>query len=330
MERKYIAVVLVIALIAGLASAIYLYQIMNPPFPPRPYRTEELKIISLTFPTSNSAVISVTNTGVITWTVSSITIDDVAMTNVAYGGSFDSSRSLAKGQSGTVTIGGWTWTSGHKCTFAVITTSGNKYTYTTTTEGTPANAPAPAPPLPPPPHTHDVTVNYVIPSKTVVGQGYATNIRVRVSNNGNYAENADLTIIADPSLLQGDEIVISTQNVSVNRYGQIGQSVEITVIWNTTNWQSRDYSLSAFVSPVTGETNTLDNSRIFGIVRVTIPGDVTGDCFVSNLDVFQINLYWQQRSPTAPAYVDINSDDLVNIKDASMIGVNWLKHAGFQ
>jgi hypothetical protein len=326
MEKKYIAIFWILGFIVGSESVIIWYQ-LNPPIYYPPWR-EELQVLSVTFPTSSPAVISVINTSPNAETVSSVAIDDVAQTSVSYGGSFDSSHSLHKGLIGTITIYSWTWTSGCKYTFAVITTSGNKYTYTTTALGTPAYTPAPVPaPAPPPPHTHDVTVNYVIPSKTVVGQGYAANIRVRVSSNG-YAENTDLTIIADPyPFVQGDEIVISTQNVSLNRYGQIGQSVEITVIWNTTNWQSRDYRLSAFVSPVTGETNTLDNTRIFGIVRVTIPGDVTGDCLVSNLDAFQINLYWQQRSPTAPAYVDINNDDVINIKDASIIGVNWLKHA---
>ena len=91
-------------------------------------KTEELKITSVTFPAANQTVISVTNTGANTLTVSSVTVDDVAATptysSTITGGVID------KGISGTITIS-FAWTSGYKYTFAVLTTSGNKYTYTT-------------------------------------------------------------------------------------------------------------------------------------------------------------------------------------------------------
>jgi flagellin-like protein len=93
-------------------------------------KTEELKITSVTFPTSSTVQIAVTNTGASAFTVSSVTVDDVPKTPT-YGGSFAADHSLVKGASGTITIG-FNWTSGYKYTFAVLTTSGNKYTYTTT------------------------------------------------------------------------------------------------------------------------------------------------------------------------------------------------------
>jgi flagellin-like protein len=95
-------------------------------------KTEELKIISVTFPSANETKISVTNTGADTLTVSSVTVDDVEKTSLTYGGSFATDHSLPKGESGTIEITGWTWTSGAKYTFAVLTSGGNKYTYTTT------------------------------------------------------------------------------------------------------------------------------------------------------------------------------------------------------
>ena len=93
-------------------------------------KTEELKILNVTFKTGN-ATISVTNTGANSLTVSSITIDDAAATVLAWGGSFASDHSLAKGASGTIAVT-HSWTSGYKYTYAILTTSGNKYTYTTT------------------------------------------------------------------------------------------------------------------------------------------------------------------------------------------------------
>lgn len=92
-------------------------------------KTEELKITGVTWQTGN-ATISVTNTGASALTISSVTVDDVAKTPT-YGGSIGSDGSLAKGASGTITIS-FNWQSGLKYTFAVLTTSGNKYTYTTT------------------------------------------------------------------------------------------------------------------------------------------------------------------------------------------------------
>lgn len=98
-------------------------------------KTEELKITGVTFPTNATAVIACTNTGADALTVSAVTIDDASATPT-YGGTFGTTDgSLAKGASGTITIG-LDWTSGVKYTFAVLTSGGNKYTYTTTATAT--------------------------------------------------------------------------------------------------------------------------------------------------------------------------------------------------
>jgi hypothetical protein len=155
-ERKYVAMVLVIALIVGLASAMYLYQIMNTSLDFTFMRTEELKITGIYFPSDSLAVIAVTDTGANSFTISGVTIDDSRQTAV-YGSSIGTDGSLAKGASGTIIIYSWTWTSGYKYTFAVLTTSGNKYTYTTTAALS-AAPPTPSPPLllPSAPHTLSV------------------------------------------------------------------------------------------------------------------------------------------------------------------------------
>ena len=97
-------------------------------------KTEELKITSVTFTDLSTPVISCTNTGADTLTITSVTVDDVAETNLTWGGQFDTTaHSLDKGQSGTIQITlSSALTSGAKYTFAVLTAGGNKYTYTTT------------------------------------------------------------------------------------------------------------------------------------------------------------------------------------------------------
>ena len=37
------------------------------------------------------------------------------------------------------------------------------------------------------------------------------------------------------------------------------------------------YNVSASAGPVSGETDTSDNSRVDGFVIITIPGDLNGD-----------------------------------------------------
>jgi flagellin-like protein len=98
-------------------------------------KTEELKITSVTFSGTSpnkQCVISVINTSPGTVTISSVTVDDVSRT-YTLGGSF-SGNDLAKGASGNITIteAQFNWTSGYKYTFAILTTSGNKYTYIAT------------------------------------------------------------------------------------------------------------------------------------------------------------------------------------------------------
>jgi len=94
-------------------------------------KTEELKITSVTFTDLSTPIIHCTNTGADKLTVSSVTVDDVAQSTLAYSGF--TGTTLDKGATGTITITlSSNLTSGAKYTFAVLTSGGNKYTYTTT------------------------------------------------------------------------------------------------------------------------------------------------------------------------------------------------------
>ena len=96
-------------------------------------KTEELKITGITWNAgSANATIAISNTGANTISLSAFQVDDVAAsvlatTVVTGSGPYD----LAKGASGTITVS-LSWTSGYKYTFAILTTTGNKFTYTTT------------------------------------------------------------------------------------------------------------------------------------------------------------------------------------------------------
>ena len=95
-------------------------------------KTEELKITEVTFPATNVVTLHITNTGSATLSVSKAYVDNVEKTITAVtvftgAGPYD----LAKGASGTMNITA-SWTSGYKYTFAVLTSTGNKYEYQTT------------------------------------------------------------------------------------------------------------------------------------------------------------------------------------------------------
>jgi len=93
---------------------------------------QNLCITGVTFQTGNSTI-SVQNTGTVTLSISSVTVNDVQKTVLATGGSITGSGpyDLAKGASGTITIS-LSWASGIKYTFAVLTDNAwAKDTYTT-------------------------------------------------------------------------------------------------------------------------------------------------------------------------------------------------------
>jgi flagellin-like protein len=98
-------------------------------------KTEELKITEVTFPATNVVTLHITNTGSATLSVSKAYVDNVEKTITAVTVFTNTTGTvpynLAKGVSGTMNITA-SWTSGYKYTFAVLTSTGNKYEYQTT------------------------------------------------------------------------------------------------------------------------------------------------------------------------------------------------------
>jgi len=66
----------------------------------------------------------------------------------------------------------------------------------------------------------------------------------------------------------------------------IGNSTTLTFAWNTTDVPYGNYTISSYADPVSGETDTADNTLSDGWVVVTIAGDVDGDGYVDVDDVF--------------------------------------------
>jgi hypothetical protein len=153
---------------------------------------------------------------------------------------------------------------------------------------------------------HDVAVIRVEPVKTVVGQGYNTDITVIVKNYGIFNETFGTTAYVNTSAIQ-------TQTVTLTS----GNSIKLTYTWNTAGFAKGNYTVSAYAWPVPGETDTADNNYTDGTVYVGIPGDVNADGKVDMRDIGTICMAYGSY-PGYPKWnpnADVNGDNKVDMRD---------------
>ncbi|MEM3011115.1 MAG: NosD domain-containing protein [Candidatus Bathyarchaeia archaeon] len=110
---------------------------------------------------------------------------------------------------------------------------------------------------------HDVAVKWVT-SKTVVGCGCSSSVRVVAQNIGSFAETFNVTLYVNMSVVGSRIITLES-----------GCFETLMFLWNTSTWPKGNYVLSAFAQPVSGETETADNTYIYGNVTVSIIGDIS-------------------------------------------------------
>jgi len=153
---------------------------------------------------------------------------------------------------------------------------------------------------------NDIAVTNVAPAKTIVGQGYSMSINVTVENQGAFEVTFNVTVYANATSIATQTITLTSRN-----------STTITFTWNTTGFAKGNYTISAYVWPVPGETYTEDNTLPDGWVIVTIPGDVNGDRLVDISDL----VITVGAIPSAPGWLnwnsnaDINGDGVCDISD---------------
>jgi hypothetical protein len=158
--------------------------------------------------------------------------------------------------------------------------------------------------------TYDVAISDITLSKTVVGQGYGLSINVTVVNQGNFTETFNVTLYAN-AIPIGSQTVNNLPNKTF---------IILTFTWNTTAWEKGNYTISAYASPVLGETDTTDNTLIDGWIILTIPGDVNGDFKVDGKDVAMIAKAFN-ANPEEPLWnpnADIDNDLKVDGKDIAI------------
>ena len=165
---------------------------------------------------------------------------------------------------------------------------------------------------------HDLAVTDISILKNIVGQRYCTRINVTVANYGDFHEACNITLFANGTIIDVASATILNSSMTT-----------ISFWWNTTAWAKGNYTISSYVAPVPGETNTTDNTLVDGWVFVSIPGDVDGDRDVDIYDVVKITSIYLSEigDPNYKANSDIDSDGIIDIYDVvrctSHYGQSW-------
>jgi nitrous oxidase accessory protein NosD len=164
----------------------------------------------------------------------------------------------------------------------------------------------------------DITVTNVTPSKTVVGQGYSTSLKVTVENQGGLG-TFNVTPYANATL-------IGNQTVTLG----YGTSTTLTFIWDTTGLAKGNYTISAYAWPGSGETDTADNTFTDGWVIVAMVGDISGpdgwpDGLIDIDDVILIAIAYASilGDPRYKPNCDLNDDGLIDIDDVIIPAIHY-------
>jgi hypothetical protein len=165
--------------------------------------------------------------------------------------------------------------------------------------------------------TIDIAITNVTPYKTVVGQGYTMSITVTAANRGNQNATFNVTVYANTTTIE-----TQTVNSMPN-----GTSTILAFIWNTTGFAYGNYSISAYASPVEGETDTGDNTFVDGVVTVVLAGDLNDDGIVDYRDINRVARMFGKTlgDPQWDPNSDIIEDGIIDYRDINVPSRNYGK-----
>jgi len=164
---------------------------------------------------------------------------------------------------------------------------------------------------------HDVAITDVNSVKTVVGQSYPVNISVTAKNEGTFMETFNVTLYANTASIGSRTVVLAS-----------GNTVAISLTWNTAGFDMGNYTLKAVADTVPNETDIADNVFIDSMISVLVPGDANGDGVVSMVDLYLQALHFGAQKDTAN-YVsnyDINDDGIINMIDLWTTATHYGQH----
>ncbi len=174
---------------------------------------------------------------------------------------------------------------------------------------------------------HDVAVTNITLSKTIVKQGFSQQDNVTIYDQGTFDENINITIYVNAT------VIAVFHNVTLSSW----DSATLTFTWNTTGFAYGNYTITAAVDAVLGETDVVDNTYNNCWVKVAIPGDTNGDQTVNVLDLILVvghlgHINGDGHTPYGSDWykcmnTDLNNDGQHNVLDlilcANHLGESW-------
>jgi len=171
---------------------------------------------------------------------------------------------------------------------------------------------------------HDISVIGLNSSKNVVGKGYSTLASVTLQNQGDYAELFNVTVYANQTVLASYTGLALLHGVSTT----------LTFNWSTNSFEYGNYALRAVADPVLNESDTDDNTRYGQVIRIGLPGDVSGaiagvpDGIVNMKDIAYLVILFNTK-PTSPNWnpnADVDNNGVVNMRDIAIAILNFNQH----
>jgi hypothetical protein len=162
----------------------------------------------------------------------------------------------------------------------------------------------------------DVDVTAVTPAATVAYTGYPRNITVTVKNLVTVPYNVNVTI-AYNSTVFGYKVLTAFAS---------GASTTFDFKWINTGLVKSDYLIT--VKAILINTPSDVSTKSGGIVRLTIPGDINGDRFVTSTDLsLLLGAYGKSKGQAGyTVAIDINGDGFITSTDLSLLLGNYGKH----
>ena len=105
-----------------------------------------------------------------------------------------------------------------------------------------------------------------------VGQNYTMTIYVTVRNEGNFTENNIIVKVYWSNDTHVDQLI---GNATIAELNTTTTDPCVGIAWDTTGIDKGNYTISAEVEAVPGETNMSGNTLVDGIVQIGVPCDIT-------------------------------------------------------
>jgi hypothetical protein len=162
-----------------------------------------------------------------------------------------------------------------------------------------------------------IAVTNITADRTWVYQGNTANINVTVWDDGDYSENATVTLYYN--ITAGD--VAGVQNVTLIS----GENRTLLFVWNTAGVPIcyTNYTITAVATIPTG-TNTLTD----GNITVRFMGDIngTGTVDISDIAIAALAFGSHPGMPNWNPAADVNGDGVVDIMDIALIAQHFGQH----